>query len=111
MWLVWQNVSYKTKDKHIDSALCKRTRNENTHSNIIGECRTMGEKHTANGDVDYDGVIKSEPHEKIKCNTYKRNYIYTANMFHCWDILNKLWNNDIFHWLHCWDIFLKNYEI
>ena len=31
----------------------------------------MDEKHVANGDVDFDGVTKLEPHEKTKYNDYK----------------------------------------
>ena len=31
----------------------------------------MDERHIANGDVDFDGVIKLEQHEKTKYNNYK----------------------------------------
>ena len=53
-----------TKDKHIDSSLCKGRRNVNRYSELIGGNRTMDEKHIANGDVDFDGVIEIEPREQ-----------------------------------------------
>ena len=59
------------KYKHIYSVLCKRTRNINRYSELIGGYRITDEKHIANGDVDFDGVIKLEPHEK-------RNIIITS---------------------------------
>jgi len=64
--LCGQKYSYKTKDEQIDSALCKRTQNINAYAEIIGGYRIMAEKHIAHGDVDFDGVIKLEPHEKIQ---------------------------------------------
>ena len=64
--LCGKKVSYKTRDKHINSALCKRTRNINRYSEPIGGYRIMDEKHIANGDVDVVGVIKLEPHENNK---------------------------------------------
>ena len=46
------NVSYKTKDKHIDSALCKQARNIDRYSELVGGYKIMDEKHIANGDID-----------------------------------------------------------
>ena len=81
-----EKVSYKTKDKRIDSALCKRTRNIDTYSELIGGYRVMDETHIANGDVDFDGVLKLEPHEKESI-VITSKAINNVNMFHCWDNL------------------------
>ena len=70
---VVKKVSYKTEDKRIDSTLCKRTININRYSELIGGYRIMYEKHIANGDVDFDGAIKLEPHGKNKIITTGKN--------------------------------------
>ena len=36
----------------------------NRGSELLGGYGIINQKHIANGDVDFDGVIKSEPHEK-----------------------------------------------
>ena len=66
-----KKVSYKTRDKHINSALRKIIRNINRYLELIGGYRCMDEKHIANGDVEFDGVIKLEPHVKTKYVNYK----------------------------------------
>ena len=68
--LCGKKLSNKTKDKHVDSSFCKRTQNINRYLELIGGYNIMDEKHIANGDVDFDGVIKLEQHEKTKYNNY-----------------------------------------
>ena len=41
----------------------------------------MDQKHIVNGDIDFDGVIKLEQHEKIKSNDYGNGYQYLQNAF------------------------------
>ena len=43
---------------------CQKTRHINRYSELIGGYRILDENHIANGDVDFDGVNKLEPHEK-----------------------------------------------
>ena len=49
---------------------CKRTRNLQRYLELFEGFKYMDYKHIADGDVDFDGVIKLEPHEKIKSNRY-----------------------------------------
>ena len=74
-------------DKHVDSSLCKRKRNIDKYLEIFGSYNLMDQKHIANGDIDFDGVIKLEQHEKIKSNDYNSKYMQDYNVFHCWDNL------------------------
>ena len=71
-----KTITSNTKDKHIDSSLCKRRRNVNRYSELFGGYRDMDEKQIANGDVDFDGVIELEQHEKTKSNNYNSNTRY-----------------------------------
>ena len=57
-------ITSNTKYKHVSSALCKRTRNLQRYLELFEGFKLMSYKHIANGDVDFDGVIKLEPHEK-----------------------------------------------
>ena len=59
--LCGKTITSNTKYKHIDLSLCKRRRNINIHSELIGGYRIMDEKQIADGDVDFDGVIKLGP--------------------------------------------------
>ena len=68
--LCGKTISTNTKDKHADSSLCKRRRNINIYLELFHSYKIMDEKHIANGDIDFDGVIKLEEHEKIKSNNY-----------------------------------------
>ena len=61
--LCGKKVSYKTRDKHINSASCASTRNINRYSELIGGYRIMDENILLM-DVDFDGVIELETHEK-----------------------------------------------
>ena len=63
-------ITSNTKDKHINSALCKRTRNLQRNLELFEGFKLMNYKHIASDDVDADGVIKLEPHEQIKSNRY-----------------------------------------
>ena len=56
-------IASNTKDEHVDLSLCKRRTNIHRYSELCGGYKIMDEKHVANGDVDFDGVIKLEPHE------------------------------------------------
>jgi len=52
--------------KHTNTPLCKRTANVIRYEELHGGTYTCMYKHIANGDVDFDGVIKLEEHEKRK---------------------------------------------
>ena len=69
--LCGQTYSYKTKDEHIDSALCKRTQNINIYTEIIGGYRIMAEKQIANGDVDFVVLLNQNHMKNTKYNNYK----------------------------------------
>ena len=57
-------ISSSTKYKHVNSALCKRTRNSHRYLELFEGFKLMNYEHIANGDIDFDGVIKLEQHEK-----------------------------------------------
>ena len=48
----------------MNSALCKRTRSLQRYLGLFEGFKLMNYKHIATGDIDPDGVIKLEHHEK-----------------------------------------------
>ena len=76
-----KSISTNTKDKHVDSSLCKRRRNLFRYLELFGSYNLMDQKHIVNGDIDFDGVIKLEQHEKVKSNDYGNAYQYQQNAF------------------------------
>ena len=57
-------ITSNTKYKHDNSALCKRTRNLQRFLELLEGFKLMQYEHIANGDVDFDGVVKFQRHEK-----------------------------------------------
>ena len=73
-----KSISTNTKDKHVDSSLCKRRRNLFRYLELFGSYNLMDQTHIVNGDIDFDGVIKLDQHETVKGNDYGNTYDHNA---------------------------------
>ena len=64
-------------EKHTNTPLCKRNANIKRYEELYGSTYTCMYKKIANGDIDFDGVIKLNDNEKRKSPIYDGCYCYS----------------------------------
>ena len=64
-------------EKHTNTPLCKRNANIKRYEELHGSTYTCMYKKIANGDIDFDGVIKLNDNEKRKSPIYDGCYCYS----------------------------------